>query len=192
MSLSQPSGQNGQSGAEIVTLTDETGRSLDCLVEHVMKQENSTYLLLMPIDSPVTIIAWDDDQESSEAIWVEEEREIKRIFPDAQAVLAEFDLSLKYTAFTLTISGDLPSTDSEEILTLEIEEQDGYLATEEFQYLASFYHNQQEYEIYTPIAPILFLAKRNQAGKLILLSPDELQDIQPLLEEFLFNDIDEL
>ena len=58
-------------------------------------------------------------------------------------------------------------------------------------FLASFYHEEQKYEVYTPLDPLLFPARRNKAGQAELLSPEEIQRVQPLLNEWLFNDLDE-
>jgi hypothetical protein len=186
-----PSSQsNGRSGSEIVTLIDDTGRSLDCLVEKAIKQGDAHYYLLMPIDAPVTIIVWDDEKDADAAIWLEEESEISEIFADAQAVLAEFDLTLKRTAYTLTVEGEIDSIEDEEILTIEIEEPNGEIESEEFRFLVNFFHERQEYEIYTPLTPLLFLAKGTLNGQLELLSKDELNNLQPLLGELLFEEFD--
>ena len=190
MSSFSSSQSNGRSGSEIVTLIDDTGRSLDCLVEKAIKQGDAHYYLLMPIDAPVTIIVWDDEKDTDTAIWLEEESEISEIFADAQAVLAEFDLTLKRTAYTLTVEGEIDSIDDEEILTIEIEEPNGEVESEEFRFLVNFFHERQEYEIYTPLTPLLFLAKETPNGQLELLSKDELNNIQPLLGEFLFEEFD--
>ena len=190
MSSFSSSQSNGRSGSEIVTLVDDTGRSLDCLVEKAIKQGDAHYYLLMPMDAPVTIIVWDDEKDADAAIWLEEESEISEIFADAQAVLAEFDLTLKRTAYTLTVEGEIDSIDEEEILTIEIEEPNGEVESEEFRFLVNFFHERQEYEIYTPLTPLLFLAKETPNGQLELLSKDELNNIQPLLGEFLFEEFD--
>ena len=190
MSSFSSSQSNGRSGSEIVTLIDDTGRSLDCLVEKAIKQGDAHYYLLMPMDAPVTIIVWDDEKDTDAAIWLEEESEISEIFADAQAVLAEFDLTLKRTAYTLTVEGELASIDEEEILTIEIEEPNGEVESEEFRFLVNFFHEGQEYEIYTPLTPLLFLAKDTLNGQLELLSKDELNNLQPLLGELLFEEFD--
>lgn len=192
MYSSHYSSSNGQSGAEIVTLVDEMGRSLDCFVEKTLQQRDSRYLLLMPTDTPITIIVWDEEQKTSEAILVEEEAEISDIFADAQAVLAEFDLTLKNTAYTLTVAGKILATDEEDTLIIEIEEPDGEIEVEEFLFLARFCHEQQDYEIYTPITPVLLLAKTNVQGDLQLLNNEELQNLQPVLKELLFEELDGL
>ena len=188
----QDNGQSGHSSSN-VTLTDEAGRSLSCSIEHSLNVEGIDYLLLLPVDSPVELVAWDEDDQAddlADATLVEDETEIDEIFSDAQAVLAEQNLILKRTAFTLTVAGEIPPVDEDEILTIELAEEDVELEPEQLQLLANFYHEEQEYGIYTPLDPLLFFAKRNPTGQLELLSPEEFQKVQPLLEELLFEDLD--
>ena len=181
--------ENGYSQEEPVILTDETGRELACYIEQSLEVEGKEYLLLLPVDSPVEIFAWQEDSED-EAVLVEEEDTLNLIFPIAQAVLAEQDLTLKRTAYSLTVAGELPPVDEEEILTLEIEDDATNLEPEELQLLASFYHEEQEYAIYTPLDPLLFFGRFNQNGKAELLSPEEFQKVQPLLEDQLFDELE--
>ncbi len=193
MSSFQFSQDSDPDESESVTLTDEDGRSLECYVENSLEAEDAIYLLLMPVDTPVILIAWDDEAEEedfSDAILLEDPEEIEQIFPDAKAVLAELDLILKHTAFTLTASGELPPIDDEDILTLELDTDDKQaLEPEELQFLASFYHKDQKYSIYTPLAPLLFLAKYNHLGELELVSPED-EQMQPILEELLFEELE--
>ncbi|HAJ62804.1 MAG TPA: DUF3727 domain-containing protein [Cyanobacteria bacterium UBA8543] len=184
--------ENGQSANGNVTLTDEVGRSLNCYIEHSLEVEGSEYLLLLPVDAPVEIVVWNEDEEDEEEgdATLLEDDEIDSIFSDAQAVLAEQNLTLKRTAFTLTVAGELPPVNEDEMLTIEMEEDDVELEPEQFQLLASFYHEEQEYGIYTPLDPLLFFAKRNKAGQPELLSPEEFKKVQPLLEELLFDELD--
>ncbi|MGF1480095.1 MAG: DUF3727 domain-containing protein [Cyanophyceae cyanobacterium] len=186
---SSPFSEEYEYDSEIVTLFDDEGRSLDCYIENSLDTDDATYLLLLPIDSPVVILAWEDEEEKSETIMIEDRDEIQRIFPDAKAVLAEQELTLKPTAFTLTASGELPPLEDEHILTLELDEGDAQLDTEELQYLASFYHQEQKYALYTPLAPLIFVARSNESGKLELLSPDE-QQVEQILEELLFEELE--
>ncbi|NEQ68132.1 MAG: DUF3727 domain-containing protein [Symploca sp. SIO2D2] len=193
MSPSNLSQENGHSSNSSVTLTDEAGRSLPCTIEHSLEVEGSEYLLLMPVDLPIQIVAWDedeDDEDSAEATLLDNDEEIDFLFPDARAVLAEHNLTLKHTAYTLTAAGELPDLDQEEILAIELEDEDGELEPDEFQLLASFYYEEQEYGIYTPIEPLLFLAQRNHTGELELLSPEEFHKVQPLLEDLLFDGLE--
>ena len=179
--------------AESVTLVDDKGRTLDCYVENSLEMDDHAYLLLMPVDIPVVLIAWDeesgDEEEDLEAVLLEDYEEIGRIFEDAKAVLAELDLSLKYTAYTLTVSGELPPIEDDDILTLELESDEEALEPEELQFLTDFYHEEQHYSIYTPLAPLLFLAKSHSNGKVELVSPED-EETQQILEELLFEDLD--
>ncbi|AGF53376.1 sll1109 [Synechocystis sp. PCC 6803] len=186
--------ENEPDESDSITLYDEAGRPLDCYVENSLEQEDAQYLLLMPVDIPVVIIAWeedDDETEDAEAILLEDQEEISGIFADAKAVLAELDLSLKYTAYTLTVSGELPPIEDEDILTLEIEGNDpaGEMEEEELQFLASFYHEEERYSIYTPLAPLLFLAKAISETQIELVHPDN-DELKHILEELLFEDAD--
>lgn len=190
MSSSRYFSDNGQSEPESVTLADEAGRLLECYVEQKFDINNATYLLLLPLDTPISIIAWEDEEDEAEAILLEEDGEIDRVFADAKAVLAEQNLTLKRTAYTPTVSGELPEVEEEDILTLEIEEENQRTASEEFQFLASFFHEEEEYGIYTPLEPLLFFAEVNANGSIRLLSPEEFKRVQPLLEEWLFDDIE--
>ncbi|QUS59822.1 DUF3727 domain-containing protein [Synechocystis sp. PCC 7339] len=186
--------ENEPDESDSITLYDEAGRALDCYVENSLEEEEAQYLLLMPVDIPVVIIAWEDDDEETEdaeAILLEDQEEISRIFADAKAVLAELDLSLKYTAYTLTVSGELPPIEDEDILTLEIEGNDAAaeMEEEELQFLASFYHEEERYSIYTPLAPLLFLAKAVSETEIELVHPDN-DELKHILEELLFEDAD--
>ncbi|NJL83128.1 MAG: DUF3727 domain-containing protein [Chloroflexaceae bacterium] len=178
---------------EIVTLTGDEGRSLDCYIENTVEVDGATFLLLLPVDSPIVLLAWDDnleEEEASEAAFVEDPEEIEEVFEDAKAVLAELDLTLQHTAFTLTAKGELPPLEEDDLLSLELDDSDTQSDVEELQFLASFYFEEQKYGIYTPLAPLLFVARQDPAGKLELLSPEEPQ-LQEILEELLFEETEE-
>ncbi len=174
-----------------ITLTDEKGRSLECYVEHSLTVDEQEYVLLLPVDSPIEIFAWEGDEDNEEAVLVEfDDAIIDDIFATAQAVLAEQNLVLKQTAYALTVAGDLPPVEESELFTLEIEDEAADLEPEQLQLLANFYHEDQEYAIYTPLDPLLFIAKITKTGEPVLLSPEEFRKVQPLLEEQLFNEVE--
>ncbi|MGL5874072.1 MAG: DUF3727 domain-containing protein [Xenococcaceae cyanobacterium] len=190
MPSSQFDSENEQYDEEVVTLVDEYSRSLDCYIEHSLESEGTTYILLLPVDSPVVIMAWDEEEEEEEvpeAVLIEEKEEIEEVFDDAKAVLAEQNLILKHTAFTLTVSGELPPIEDDKVLTLELDDDDNKLEPEELQLLATFYHEEQKYAIYTPLTPLLFFARYNLAGELELIAPED-EKLQPILEELLFEE----
>ncbi|CCQ63970.1 DUF3727 domain-containing protein [Crocosphaera watsonii] len=180
-----------------VTLSDEKGSTLDCYIENAVEGNDGTYLLLMPVDVPVVILSWDgeeeyssDGSEISNAVLLEDPTEIEEIFADAKAVLAELDLTLKLTAFTVTLTGELPPIEDDGVLTLEVDSDEPSIDSEELQFLKDFYHNKHKYSIYTPLSPLLFLAKYNLLGKIELVSPEDKQ-MQVILEELLFDEMEE-
>jgi hypothetical protein len=197
MSPSQFSSESGQyDDTEIITLYDEEGRSLDCYIENTMDYDRKMYLLLMPIDLTIVILTEDLEEEDSEyseyseTVMLEDGDEIDQIFDDAKAVLAELNLYLKRTAFTLTATGELPPLEENNIISLELEERNSEIEPEELQFLASFYHLEQKYNICTPLTPILFVAKRNPDGEVEMLKGDE-EELQWILEELLFEQYDD-
>ena len=175
--------------AESVNLTDELGRELPCYIERELELENKTYLLLLPVNAPIEIFAWNEDDDITELVSVEEEEEIDRIFADAHAVLSEQNLALKRTAFTLSAIGELPPLDPSEVVTIELDEEDDSLEPEEFQILARFYNEEQEYAICTPVDPLLFFGKTDEKGLISLLSEQEAEQLQPMLEDMLLDEI---
>ncbi|NES96883.1 MAG: DUF3727 domain-containing protein, partial [Desertifilum sp. SIO1I2] len=120
---------------------------------------------------------WLEDREAPTP--VDSDEEIDRLFDLAKAVLAEQNLTLKRTAVTLTVVGEIPDLDLEDEEEEEIDNED----EEEFQSLASFYYDRQEYEIFAPLDPMFILARMNEDGEPELLSVEELQRLEPLLPQ---------
>ncbi len=193
MSSSQFNRDNEQDNEEILTIVDENGRSLPCYIEQSLEMEGITYLLLMPVDIPVVIMSWDTEDEESgevEATMLEDDREIAKIFANAKAVLAEQNLYLHHTAYTLTATGELPPIEEEQILTLDLDDdEDSQLEPEELQLLSCFYYSNQKYCIYTPLTPLLFFARYDANNQLELVSPEQ-ENLLPILEELLFEEPD--
>lgn len=182
--------ENDRTDATAITLTDEKERTLECYVEHSLAVNGQEYVLLLPVDSPIEIFAWQGEGEEEEAILVEDDVEIDAVFSTAQAVLSEQNLMIKNTAYALTVAGELPPVEESEIFTLEIEDEETELEPEQLQLLTNFYHQDQEYSIYTPLDPLLFFARITNTGEPELLSPEEFRQVQPLLEEHLFNQVE--
>jgi hypothetical protein len=179
--------------APTLTLTDEAGRSLLCYVEHSLEVEGEEYVLLLPVDAPIEIFAWepDEEDEEEETLVDIEDEEIDEVFSTARAVLAEQDLALARTALTLTASGEIPAPAEEDIITLDLGDDDtANMESEQFQLLANFYYEEQEYAICTPLDPLLFFARMNGEGEPELLSPEEFQAVRSQLEDQLFDDIE--
>jgi len=177
-------------------LVDVDGRVLRCTVEHTLDIEDQQYALLTPIDYPVEIFAWQDDADGDEgeAVIVEDEAELAQVLPIAEVVLAERNLILKRSGITLTVAGDVDSLLEEGEQAIADAEVAGNGQTnlpeaeddvEELQLLASFYHEEREYSIYTPLDPIFIPVRLDDKGQPCLLSAEELQQIEPLLSSLL-------
>lgn len=182
--------ENDHGYESYLTLTDEQNRTLDCYIEHTLEVDGQEYVLLLPVDAPIEIFAWQIDGDEEEAVLVEDDEIIEEIFSNAQAVLEERNLVLKNTAYALTVAGELPPEDDSKLFTLEIEDEENGLEPEQLLEIATFYHKSQEYAIYTPLDPLLFFARIKKNGEPELLSPEEFRKFQPLLEEHLFDEVE--
>ena len=159
-----------------VTLTDVAGRKLTCYLEYSFEVNDTQYAVLLPVDSPVEIFVWPLDEDADEPIPLDSSVEISsEIFDLAEAVLAERNFTLQRTAVMLTVAGELPEW-------IQVEEELDP-DTEELIHLASFCYEQLEYDVYAPLDPLWVLARMNDAGDPQLLSPEELERIDPLLPE---------
>ncbi len=181
----------------IVTLKDEEDRQLACYVEKSIDVDGSEFLLLLPVNLPIEVFVWatdeeaEGDDEADEVLIDVEDEEIDRLFPTARAVLAELDLLLERSAHTLTAIGDLPEGDEEDCFSLDIsEEGDEHPITEEFQMLATFFHEDAQYTLCTPLDPLLFFAMRSADGSVELVDPEEFQQMRSQLEDKLFDALD--
>ena len=188
---SQSPQENGELPEDSITITDELGRQLNCVVQSTLDVDGQEYLLLLPVDAPAVILTWPDADDDEEAIPVESEDQLNLLFPIARAVLAEQNLTLQQTAVTLTIAGELPDPDEDDDLDsrVDLDDDEDY---EELMWLTSFYHQEQEYGIYVCLDPFLILARLNDEGEPQLLTPAELEKLKPLLpmiEDQLFDDL---
>ena len=175
----------------VVTLTDDENRTLPCYVEKSMEVEGTEYLLLLPVNLPIEVFVWqsldEDGEEDGEEILADvEDEELDSLFPSARAVLAELDLLLERSAHTLTAAGDLPEAEEEDCFSLEMDEEDAQ-GTEEFQMLATFFHEGSQYTLCTPLDPLMFFASRQADGTVELVEPEEFQRMRSQLEDKLFD-----
>jgi hypothetical protein len=133
------------------------------------------------VDAAVQILAWRDvNEEESELTDIDDE-ELDLIFPIAKAVLSEQNLILKRTAFTLTVEGELPEIDEEQIVELDTEDEE---LSEELQEIAQFYHEEQAYSIFVPLDPMYFYARRNSNGKIEpVFDAEELEKLYPYIQQ---------
>jgi hypothetical protein len=173
-----------------ISLTDDTGRTLVCQVEQTFDIEGKQYVLLFPIDTPVELFSWaNDESDETDSLIDVDETDIERLFPTAKAVLAEHDLTLQRSAITLTVSGDIPAPNEDDCFTLEMgdDEVDGEIDTEEFQTLATFFDDDIEYTVCTPVDPLLLFAEMSADGNARMISPEEFERLRGEIESTLFD-----
>lgn len=174
-----------------IALKDTSGQPLICQLEQTFDIEGRHYALLLPIHTPVEIFAWEEDETGDTETLVDvEEHQIDALFPVARAVLAEHDLVLQRTAITLTVEGEIPDPEEEDCFTLELgEEENGAAgsASEEFQILATFFHEDVEYTVCTPIDPLLLFAKITATGDAQIVPPEEFERLRPEIESTIFD-----
>ncbi|MEL6940142.1 MAG: DUF3727 domain-containing protein [Cyanobacteria bacterium J06598_1] len=181
----------------VVTLKDEDNRELACYVEKSIDVDGEEFLLLLPVNLPIEVFVWEaddeatDEDDAAEVLVDVEDSEIDGLFSTARAVLAELDLLLERSAHTLTAVGDLPEGDEEDCFALDItEEGDAQTVTEDFQMLATFFHEEAQYTLCTPLDPLLFFATRSADGSVELVDPEDFQRMRSQLEDKLFDVLD--
>ncbi len=174
-----------------VAVKDEAGRVLMCQVEQTFEIGQQQYALLLPLDTPVEVFAWepDEEDEDTDTLVDVEESDIEVLLPTARAVLAEHDLILQRSAVTLSVSGELPAPQEEDCFTLDIGDidEDGEPDTEEFQTLATFFHDEVEYIICTPLDPLLIFAEMSAQGDARMIPPQEFERLRPEIESSIFD-----
>jgi hypothetical protein len=177
-----------QDGPQI-SLKDESGRSLVCQIEQTFSIEEKQYALLLPLDTPVEIFTWqEDDSEENDSLVDVDEQNIDKLFPTARAVLAERDLTLRRSAITLTVAGEIPEPVEDDCFTLEIGADTSEEAEEEeFQVLATFFQDDVEYTICTPTDPLLLFAQIAESGDARMVPPEEFERLRPEIESVIFD-----
>lgn len=174
-----------------IVVKDEAGRTLMCQVEKTFTIADRQYALLLPLDTPVEIFAWepDDSDDDTDTLIDVEESDIDALLPTAKAVLAEHDLTLQRSAVTLSVSGEIPEPHEEDCFTLDIGDidEDGEPDTEEFQTLATFFHEEIEYTICTPMDPLLLFAEISNQGDARMIPPEEFERLRPEIESSIFD-----
>ena len=177
-----------------IALKDNSGQPLMCQIEETFDIEGHQYALLLPIDTPVEIFMWEEDEASeTDSLADVDINELGALFPTARAVLAEQDLLLQRTAITLTVAGEIPDPEVDDCFTLEIGDEDAETdeaASEEFQMLATFFHDNVEYTVCTPVDPLLLFAQITAAGDAQVVPPEEFERLKPEIESTIFDVLD--
>lgn len=174
-----------------IALKDDSGQPLLCQIEQTFDMSGLHYALLFPIDTPIEIFMWEEDESGETESLVDiEASQTDVLFPVARAVLAEHELMLQRTAITLTVAGKIPEPDDNDCFTLDIGDDEApgeELTSEEFQILATFFHDDVEYTVCTPVDPLLFFARLTATGEAEVVPPEEFERLRPEIESTIFD-----
>ncbi len=156
---------------EVPTLLikDSQGSDLLCFLEQVVPLKGNEYVLLTPVDTPVSLFQLIDDQDPKLIETIEKNEPILEV---ADVVLQEHDLRLVRSAITLTVSGELDEPEPE-----EIEEEDIDDESETYELLVNFRVKNNEYGLYIPLDPF-FIVGKLEDGEVTLVEGEEFDKIQ--------------
>jgi len=167
-----------------IAFVDEiTSTFIDCYADAIATLGKDQYTIGSPCDHSVALCYFDDD---SELVPVEIEEDLMDdIFPIAASIVEEEfgeELVLERTPQTLTLVGELEEgeTDEERDDNENMDEDE-----EDVEILLTFEHRGKEYNLARLIDPMLLVGKnmKGDNSKCSLLSPEEADEILPILEE---------
>jgi hypothetical protein len=177
-------------GVPIPFIDTVTNTFIECYADSTCTVQGITYTVAVPCDYSVALCT-NSEHDPDQLVPIElSDPLMDDIFPVAEAIVNEEfgeELVLQRTPQTLTLVGELEEEDQDEETSQddesneEEEEED-----EEVEVLLSFEHRDQEYHLVRIMDPILLVGKMdpdNSPEKRILLTPEESDQIMPILEE---------
>lgn len=168
-------------------LRDDRQQTLICEILKEVALDGQAYALVMPVWPSVQLLSWEDESEGNaeaDGSLVEPELdEVAAVLPVAKAMLEELNLKLHLSAFTMTVEGNLPKPEEDDVV--EIVNDDGEV--EEFQLLATFFHKSRQYGLFSPRDPLLFFAVVPADGDPHLLPPDTPDELLDRLQDKLLD-----
>lgn len=165
-------------------------RSLECEILKQFTLDGTNYALVVPVLHPIQVLCWETDEEDEErdALVDPEPDELEAALPVAQSVLEELNLKLVYSAYVLTVQGELPEPNEEDILEITNDDDE----VEEYQLLATFFHDDLQYGVFALLDPLLLFVVLPDCGDPHLLSPDTPPALLNRLQEELVDQLAEL
>jgi len=167
-----------------IPFVDEISSSfIDCFADAIAQVRGVEYTIGSPCDHSVALCYFD---ESDELIPVEIEEDLMDdVFPIAASIVEEEfgdELSLERTPQTLTLVGELEEgeVDEERAEEASLDEDE-----EDVEILLTFEHREKEYNLVRLLDPVLLVGKntKGDSPQCILLSPEEADEVMPVLEE---------
>jgi len=175
MNQKKMSPTKGENNNDVPTILvrNAKGNELLCFLEQRVPIENIEYVLLTPVDTPVSLFHLIEDGDPELIKTIEKSEPILEV---ADVVLQEHELRLVRSAVTLTVSGELEDPEPE-----ELEEKDFDDDSEMYELLVNFKVEDKEYGLYIPLDPFFIVGKliNNEA---LLVEGEEFDNIQPMIE----------
>ncbi len=156
-----------------VLVRDTKSSELLCYLEQIVPLNNIDYVLLTPVDTPVSLFLLNEDSDPELIKTIESQEPVLDV---ADVVLQEHDLRLIRSAVTLTVSGELDEPEPEDLEESELDEE-----SELYELLVSFRVNNKEYGLYIPLDPFFVVGKLIE-GQAFLVEGEEFDNIQPVIE----------
>ncbi|BBN06364.1 hypothetical protein MPTK1_3g20510 [Marchantia polymorpha subsp. ruderalis] len=165
----------------VVTIVDPaTQRPLECMIRRAFRSsQGQDCLLLLPLDMPLQILKIEEESEGLREL---SDDELQAVLPTAAYALAKRRLHLIISGFCLTARGGFCYTE-EHVLDLNTDNGEGLGGSlAEGVEIANFQLNDDEYLIYTPFDPLMFVAKRDEVTGELKIADDELLDDEVVLD----------
>ncbi|GAQ91360.1 hypothetical protein KFL_007720020 [Klebsormidium nitens] len=162
----------------------ESGRNLECIVRRRIKsRQGREYLLLLAMDTPIEVLLADHSSQTYKEI---SDEDVVKLLPHATFALAKRKLHLVQSGFCLTVRGAVSYTE-DDIVELDKGSGNGETdAAAEGVEICRFRLEDNEYLLYTPFEPVLFVAYRDGPQEELQLAVDhEFEDraVHTLLQE---------
>jgi len=181
------SGEEG-GGIQVSLREPETDRTLECYLLQTTEADSAMYACMTPVDTPVAIATLDDGV----MVEIDDPERLDEIFPVAEAVCSEMDLTLLQTPVTLTVAGELDGLgdedgdeDDEDDDMPELEGADEVDEDEEggVEVLLSFEHEGDSYYVVQPLEPCIVVGRQIEGAKFDVPLPSEMIRVGPALEQ---------
>ncbi|CAI5949546.1 unnamed protein product [Closterium sp. NIES-64] len=147
-----------------------TNRSLDCVIRRAFSNSLGVpFFLLHPLDTPIMFFRISGRTGELQEV---DDEEAERIMPAAAYALAKKSLHLTPSGFTLTLRGAICFTE-DDVINLDTELGFGIGGSlAEGVDITTFLSGGQEYMIYTPFDPLMFVAYKDPKTSEILVAED--------------------
>lgn len=175
---------------DVILTEASTGRTLPVGVQCVVPHKDKYYYVCFPMDDPVAFVSADNDGKIAEPI--EDQEVIDRLFPNASAVLSETHLQLLNTPFILTLadfSENVLDEDEDDVDDDNDDDDDDTNTVlgddHAVEIVAEFASEGRNYYVVRPVEEVLLVAKMVDDVNFDVLSGNELEQISPIIEDYI-------